>query len=136
MGISQGLILTGAAAALVCGAALAQSPAAPKPLGGATSTSHAIADYQPVTDTMLRAPSPDDWLMMRGNYQGWGFSPLDQVNKTNVKGLQLVWSRLMESGVNEATPVIYKGVMFLGNPGDVIQALDAATGEMLWQYPR
>ena len=136
MGISQGLILTGAAAALVCGAALAQSPAAPKPLGGATSTSHAIADYQPVTDTMLRSPSPDDWLMMRGNYQGWGYSALDQVNKANVKGLQLVWSRVMESGVNEATPIVYKGVMFLGNTGDVIQALDAASGELLWQYRR
>ena len=136
MGTSQGLILAGAAAALIGGAALAQDPAPPKPLGGATSTPHAIADYQPVTDAMLRAPSPDDWLMMRGNYQGWGYSPLDQVNKTNVKGLQLVWSRLMETGVNEATPVIYKGVMFLGNPGDVIQALDAASGELLWQYKR
>jgi alcohol dehydrogenase (cytochrome c) len=136
MGTSKGLILAGAAAALIGGAALAQDPAPPKPLGGATSTPHAIADYQPVTDAMLRAPSPDDWLMMRGNYQGWGYSPLDQVNKTNVKGLQLVWSRLMETGVNEATPVIYKGVMFLGNPGDVIQALDAASGELLWQYKR
>ena len=53
-----------------------------------------------------------------------------------MKGLQLIWSRLMESGVNEATPIVYKGVMFLGNPGDVIQALDAASGELLWQYRR
>ncbi len=42
----------------------------------------------------------------------------------------------MESGINEATPIVYKGVMFLGNPNDVIQAIDAASGEILWQYRR
>jgi len=133
----NGLILAGAVAALISGAALAQNGASePKPTGGTTLAPHPLPDYQPVTDAMLRSPSSDDWLMMRGNYQGWGFSSLDRINKTNVKGLQLVWSRLMESGVNEATPIVYKGVMFLGNPGDVIQALDAKTGELLWQYRR
>ena len=73
---------------------------------------------------------------MRGNYEGYGFSTLNQINKTNVKGLQLVWSRAMEPGINEATPIIYNGVMFLGNPNDVIQAIDAATGDLLWQYRR
>ena len=63
----------------------------------------------PVTDAMLRNPDPADWIMMRGNYQGWGFSKLDQVNKGNVKGLQLVWSRLMEPGINEATPSDLQG---------------------------
>jgi len=132
----QGLILAGAVAALISGAALAQNPPGSKPAGGTTVAPHPLTSFVPVTDAVLRNPSPDDWLMMRGNYQGWGFSALDQINKTNVKGLQLVWSRLMESGVNEATPIVYKGVMFLGNPGDVIQALDAASGELLWQYRR
>ncbi|MEY4708180.1 MAG: hypothetical protein RJB58_1903 [Pseudomonadota bacterium] len=133
----NGLILAGAVAALISGAALAQNQASePKPIGGTTLAPHPLPDYQPVTDAMLRNPSSDDWLMMRGNYQGWGFSSLDRINRANVKGLQLVWSRLMESGVNEATPIVYKGVMLLGNPGDVIQALDAKTGELLWQYRR
>ncbi len=132
----RGLILAGAALALISGAALAQNPPGSKPAGGTTVAPHPLTSFVPVTDAVLRNPSPDDWLMMRGNYQGWGFSALDQINKTNVKGLQLVWSRLMESGVNEATPLVYKGVMFLGNPGDVIQALDAASGELLWQYRR
>ena len=74
--------------------------------------------------------------MMRGNYEGWGFSTLDQINKTNVKGLQLVWARTMEPGINEATPIIHNGVMFLGNPNDVIQAIDAASGDLLWEYRR
>jgi alcohol dehydrogenase (cytochrome c) len=85
---------------------------------------------------VLRHPDPSDWIMMRNNYQGWGYSTLDQINKSNVKGLQLVWARTMESGINEATPIVYKGVMFLGNPNDVIQAIDAATGDLLWEYRR
>jgi alcohol dehydrogenase (cytochrome c) len=115
------------------GGALAQAPA---PLNGTTIAPHPLQSYTPVTDQVLRNPDPSDWIMMRGNYQGWGYSTLDQINKANVKGLQLVWSRTMEAGINEATPIIYKGVMFLGNPNDVIQAIDAATGDLLWQYRR
>jgi hypothetical protein len=53
-------------------------------------------------------------MMMRGNYQGWG-STLGQINKSDVKGLQLVWARAMEPDINEATPLIYNGFMHLGN---------------------
>jgi alcohol dehydrogenase (cytochrome c) len=113
--------------------ALAQSPA---PLNGTTIAPHPLGSYVPVGDGALRNPDPSDWVMMRGNYQGWGFSKLDQIGKSNVKGLQLVWARTMEPGINEATPIVYKGVMFLGNPNDVIQAIDAATGDLLWQYRR
>ena len=113
--------------------ALAQ---APESIKGVTIAPHPLKEFVPVTDAVLRKPDPNDWLMMRGNYEAYGFSTLDQINKTNVKGLQLVWSRLMEPGINEATPIVYKGVMFLGNPNDVIQAIDAATGDLLWQYRR
>ncbi len=113
--------------------ALAQ---APESIKGVTIAPHPLKEFVPVTGAVLRKPDPNDWLMMRGNYEGYGFSTLDQINKTNVKGLQLVWSRTMESGINEATPLIYKGVMFLGNPNDVIQAIDAVTGDLLWQYRR
>ena len=91
-------------------------------------------NFVPVTDQILRAPKPEDWLMLRGNYQGWGYSPLDQVNKTNVKNLQLVWARVMEPGINEAAPIVYNGVMYLGNPADVIQAIDAVNGDLLWEF--
>ena len=47
----------------------------------------------------------------------------------DIKGLQLVWSRGMEAGINQPTPIIHNGVMFLGNPNDVIQAIDAVTGD-------
>ena len=93
-----------------------------------------VPNFVPVTDAMLRNPKPEDWLLYRGNYQGWGYSSLEQINKTNVKNLQLVWSRAMEPGANEATPLVYNGVMYVGNPGDVIQAIDAGTGDLMWEY--
>src|SRR5438874_10396295 len=108
--------------ALLCGLALtghAQGQTPPP-----TKTLRAVPNFLTVTDQTMRAPRPEDWLIHRGNYQAWGYSPLDQINKANVKTLQLVWSRNMEPGANEATPLVYNGVMYLGNPGDVIQAID------------
>jgi alcohol dehydrogenase (cytochrome c) len=100
----------------------------------ATRTLRTVPNFVGVTDQTLRAPKPEDWLTYRGNYQSWGYSPLAQINKTNVKTLQLVWARAMEPGINQATPLVYNGVMFLGNPNDVIQAIDAANGDLLWEY--
>ena len=99
-----------------------------------TRTPRTVSNFVTVTDQMMRAPKPEDWLTHRGNYQAWGYSPLDQINKTNVKNLQLIWSRTMEPGINQATPLIYNGVMYLGNPGDLIQAIDAASGDLIWAY--
>ena len=89
----------------------------------------------PVTDAMLQDPDPADWLMWRRTLDHWGHSPLDQVNAGNVDDLELVWSRPLHSGVQEGTPLVYDGVMFFPNPSDVIQAMDAATGELLWATP-
>jgi alcohol dehydrogenase (cytochrome c) len=119
--------------ALLCAVALtghAQTQPPPSPL----RTLRPVKNFVTVTDQMIRAPKPDDWVFYRGNYQAWGWSALDQINKRNVRNLQLVWSRAMEPGVNQATPLVYGGVMYLGNPGDIIQAIDAATGDLLWEY--
>lgn len=45
-----------------------------------------------VTDQMLLNPDPGDWLMWRRTYDGFGFSPLDQINKANVKDLRVAWA--------------------------------------------
>jgi len=110
--------------------AQAPAPAAPRP----TKTLRPVRNFVTVTDQIIREPKREDWLIYRGNYQGWGYSPLDKINKTNVENLQLVWSRAMEPGTNQATPLVYNGVMYLGNPGDVIQAIDVATGDLMWEY--
>jgi alcohol dehydrogenase (cytochrome c) len=128
----QGIVLTCALSTV----AHAQGPAAPLLLAPAPLTPQVIKEFIPVTDQILRAPKPEDWLLLRGNYQGWGYSPLDQINKANVKNLQLVWARVMEPGINEASPIIHNGVMYLGNSADVIQAIDAANGDLLWEHRR
>ena len=121
--------------ALVCALAASAAPAPATPASKSpTKTLKAVPNFTTVTDQALRAPRPSDWLMYRGNYQGWGYSPLEQINKTNVKTLQLAWSRAMGPGPNEMTPIVHDGIMYLGNPSDVIQAIDAATGDLIWEY--
>ena len=94
-----------------------------------------VKDFDPVTDAMLRNPAPGDWLNWRRTDNAWGYSPLDQINRQNVQQLQLAWSWAMDdTGANEATPLVHDGVMYLPNPGGVIQALDGATGDLLWEY--
>ena len=50
--------------------------------------------------------------------------------------LRLVWSRAMRHGFQEVEPIVYDGVMFLANVEDIVQALDATTGDLLWEYRR
>ena len=85
---------------------------------------------------MLEHPDPGDWLMWRGTLNSWGYSSLSQINKTNVANLKQVWSHDMGKGINEPTPLVYKGIMYLPNIGDLTQAFNAATGELKWQYQR
>src|SRR5207244_6679047 len=85
-----------------------------------------VKNYTPVTDDMLRNPSPADWLMARRNYQGWSHSPLTQITRDNVKDLQLAWVWMMQDGgANEPTPLVHDGIMYLTNTANVVQALDA-----------
>jgi alcohol dehydrogenase (cytochrome c) len=93
--------------------------------------------FVPVTDAMLEKPDAGDWLMWRRTLDGWGYSPLAQVTRQNVGTLTLAWKHEMPTqGVQEATPLVYRGTMYVPNPSDVTQAFNAATGEMLWEYRR
>ena len=95
-----------------------------------------LRDMRPVTDEMLRRPSDDDWLHWRRTTDGWGFSPLKEINRNNVHQLQLAWSWAMDPGTQVTTPLVHDGVMFLASPNSIIHALDAATGDLLWEYRR
>ncbi len=94
-----------------------------------------VKNYVPVTDAMLRDPDPGDWLMIRRNYKAWSYSPLTEINASNVKELQLAWSWAMNDGAgsNEPTPIVHNGIMYLANVGNIVQALDARTGELIWE---
>ncbi len=110
---------------LSAAAALAQQPVA-----------NPTANLTPVTDAMLRNPPPGDWLMWRRTYNAWGYSPLDQINKDNVKNLKVAWTWSMTNGATETTPIVHDGVLFLYNAADKVQALNAATGDLIWEYKR
>ncbi len=93
-----------------------------------------LAGITPVTEEMLQHPG-GEWLVWRGSYQNLAFSPLKQINKSNARDLGIAWSLALPAGGNETTPLVHDGILFVEN-GASIQALNAATGEVLWQYTR
>jgi alcohol dehydrogenase (cytochrome c) len=123
------------------GAALAVDGSAPAPRRQLDAVGEAavagrkarLDAMRPVTDAMLASPPEADWLMWRRTYDVQGFSPLRSIDKANVSKLQLAWSWTLPESQNEATPLVHDGVMFLAS-GNLVQALDAANGDLLWSY--
>ena len=103
---------------------------------GPLLSSSRLDSLSPVTDAMLLNPPADDWLNWRRTRNAFGHSPLNQIDKDNVEELQLAWSWALPQGENMMTPIVHDGVMFAYSYGDVLQAIDAATGELLWSFQR
>ena len=135
-GVAAGTVALGGVTSPAGGGPAAAPPAPAAALDGGTRSFQPVPERVPVTDAMLRDPDPNDWLIYRRTYDGWGHSPLDQIDRGNVGDLQLAWVWSMGDGRNQPTPLVYDGVMYLANPGNVVQALDAATGTLLWEYRR
>ncbi|HXX71847.1 MAG TPA: PQQ-binding-like beta-propeller repeat protein, partial [Candidatus Acidoferrum sp.] len=89
-----------------------------------------------VTDALLENPPPGEWLLWRRTYDDHGFSPLAQINQSNVGELRVKWAWSLPNGPNESTPLEHDGVLFVESYGDKVQALNAVTGDLLWQYSR
>jgi alcohol dehydrogenase (cytochrome c) len=108
------------------------APRASAPKG--ITVSGQLKNYVPVTNETLRNPNPADWLMARGNYQSWSYSPLTEITSANVKRLQLVWVWAMnDGGANEPTPIVHDGIIYLTNTSNTLQALNGRTGELIWE---
>jgi alcohol dehydrogenase (cytochrome c) len=96
-----------------------------------------LADYRPITRDRLLDPEAENWLMIRRTYDGWGFSPLEEITRNNVASLRPVWMvPTDELRVHEAAPLVNDGVMFISTPNNQVMAFDAVTGEVLWRYRR
>ena len=95
-----------------------------------------LEKFTSVTDAMLDNPPPTDWLIWRRTYDDHGFSPLKQIDKKNVGELRVKWAWSLPPGPNEATPLEHDGVLFVDSYDDRVQALNAVTGDLLWQYSR
>lgn len=93
-----------------------------------------LNDLTPVSNAMLLNPPADDWLVWRRTHANLGHSPLSDISKDNVGDLRLAWTWSLPSGANMMTPIVHDGVMFTLSSGDVVQAIDAATGDLLWAY--
>jgi alcohol dehydrogenase (cytochrome c) len=107
--------------------------------GGAITTrgvsvSGEVRNYVPVTAAMLKNPPAEDWLIFGRNYQRHSYSPLNQITRENVKNLQLKWVWAMnDSGANQTTPIVHNGVMYLASPSNIVQAINAKTGDLIWE---
>ena len=93
-----------------------------------------LADFRPVTDDAIATPPPGDWLGWRRSYDAQGFSPLDEIVPRNVENLRLAWSWTLPAGSAEGVPLVRDGTIFVQAYGDIVQALDAKTGDLIWQY--
>ena len=135
-----GSMLTGAvaevSAASARGGRAAAADGGPSDPVGVTQTFREITDFEPVTEQELLNPDPGDWLIYRRTYDSQGYSPLDQIDRSNVDDLRLAWVWAMDDGTNQPTPLVRDGVIYLANPGNVIQALDGTDGTLLWEYRR
>jgi PQQ-dependent dehydrogenase (methanol/ethanol family) len=120
--------MSGWAARIVAAAALAAT--------GLAQAQQGAAPFVPVTDAMIQQPDPKDWLSWRRTLDSWGYSPLDQIDRSNVQQLRMIWARPLPEGHNEGTPLVHDGVLYFPGPGDEIQAIDARSGEVLWRHNR
>ena len=112
--------------------AMAQGPPAPEPV-----IPSVFRNYKPVTQQRLLHPAESDWLMIRRTYDGWGYSPLDQITPSNVGRLKLVWSFATgETRPHESAPIVNNGVLFVTTPVNQVIAIDAKAGNALWRYHR
>jgi alcohol dehydrogenase (cytochrome c) len=100
------------------------------------ATAASAQGFVPVTDATLNNPDSADWLMVSRTYDEHRYSPLDQINKSNVSQLRMAWARGLPPGTQESTPIVYRGVMYLFAPGATIQAVDATNGDLIWEYAR
>jgi alcohol dehydrogenase (cytochrome c) len=131
------------AAMLMPGTAARPGPAGPggglspfATLPPAPAAKNPLDRFTPVTDAMLQNPPAGDWLTWRRTYDDQGFSPLKEIDKSNVANLRVAWTWSLPNGPNEATPLVHDGVIFVHSYNDKVQALDAVTGDLLWQYSR
>ena len=78
---------------------------------------------------------PGNWLTYSRDYSGQRYSPLDQMNAGNVSKLHIAWMRQVdETDTFETSPIVVDGTLFVTEPPNVVEALDAVTGRTLWSY--
>ena len=112
------------------------TPGEPVPLAEDTTTLPAPAVGMIDEDRINNADrEPGNWLAYGRTYEEQRFSPLEQINRTNVSKLGLAWFKDMRSNrALEATPIVVDNMMFVSSAWSRVYALNAVTGEEIWFY--
>ena len=112
-------------------------------LGAATLPFAISVAQETITDSHARhgrdarESGPGRLADVAAHVEQLGLQPARQVDTRNVAQLKLVWTRpLGDGGYQEGTPLVHDGILFFPNPGDVTQALNAATGDFIWEHRR
>jgi quinohemoprotein ethanol dehydrogenase len=123
---------------MICGVACSHlstqaTPASPPP---AAAASPAAPQAQVDMARLVGADKdPTDWMSYGRTYSEQRFSPLTKINADNAKNLGLVWYYNLDTDRGqEATPIVVDGVMYITTAWSMVKALDAKTGNLLWDY--
>ncbi len=98
------------------------------------ATALAAAENGLDPSAMVKQPT-DAWPTYNGDYSGRRFSPLDQINRSNVNQLTLAWMAPMKSVSIKSTPLEVNGILYFTTP-DNVWSMDARTGRVIWHYQR
>ena len=101
-----------------------------------TRSFESVNKFRNVSNEELANPPAADWTYWRRSPQSQGYSPLDQITTDNVGQLSLAWVWGMEPGRSQPAPLVRDGIIFIPNFGNVVQALDGRSGNLLWEYRR
>ncbi len=94
-------------------------------------------EWEPVTAERLLDPQDGDWMSYRRTYDVTGFSPLDQINRSNVGDLRLVWAYSMRDVTGWVpTPVVANGLMYVSEGSGRVTAFDVVSGDVAWVHTR
>jgi len=83
----------------------------------------------------LLKPPTDAWPTYNGDYSGRRYSPLAQINASNVQLLSVAWAFRVRAGVIKSTPLVVNGILYFSTP-DNVWAVDARYGHQIWHYHR
>src|SRR6185436_13955828 len=96
-----------------------------------------LPSWEPITEERLLKPRPGDWLNYRRTLDVNGFSPLTQINKSNVGSLRSVWSYpVRDESRWVPTPIVANGIMYVSEGLGRVLAFDVASGEIRWIHKR
>jgi alcohol dehydrogenase (cytochrome c) len=106
-------------------------------LPNAMAADSAARDWPPITSERLRHPEPGDWAAYRRSADVTAFSPLAQIDTTNVAQLRPVWSFSMhDAGRWAAEPLVVNGLLYVAEGTGRLTAFDAETGDVVWVHER